>query len=1316
MSEALNKLLKKTYELDENQAKVLSLILQNGNISVGELSILSGEDLNRLKTTVEELEKLKLIKKLPGKAQRYRALPPYQGFLLEIERLETFFKKIHDDIREFSSRLSDAMHENVEKQIDEIKKKLEYQKELLSDSGGFTDDQSRLAQSTFEEIDKNSIRLNNRLVSMFSEYLNVFESRMNKIKNTFTDQFTDRLNEIKKIKLSKKDALEEKALELIAPQKENIKNQFEILSSNLQNSLKLFQDESLELKNKLFQSLSNIASEIEDLSGNLEKSALDLLKEHNKTLDSIFSTIERQLIKFFPRVLEFYQKNSSELKSQQIGTIKSFLRSVDETLKKIREREQHLIKSLIKMIQDKSVGRIDSVKNLMQIQKMAVDEIKEDVENQFNEFLSQNLTIYSDLIKDLQEKLRGRINEFSAFSNTFMQDLDKKLTDMILQNQKLDEKNRTNMILTIDQNLKEHLESIQSEFNEYLTNTSTIFQEKIISMKSSFSGLKNQISDKLSENSEDFEKQVFELKDIIQKIIDSQIDNILREEESFEIQFRNRVIDELKRINSSIKEIKNDTVSYITESLEAFNTEMAVFRENFDKNLTDRIETLEQNYQKGNEATDLLIQEFSDSFQQFIDKMQKRIFDSSTKQHSLVKDLLGTVQKRLTSSITSHLTAINEKLTAFRDNFKTSMEKKMKTLREVQKFESKISEEFNRYLQMLKQSSFLIKDNLTNSLDKHATDFGMLSETLKSTFNEAIAKETINSEQFLNNIIVSINTVIGDRINTSKSKFDNVSNEISKIIRNSFKQVQTSNKALNAELSNNLTETLSTWQEKILEMQESFEKLSQFSEKLTSSTKRTRVDLEQSFSEKMELIIETFTEIEDDFKVQHAKLMKAFERTIDGIERGKDDVYSHMKNQLKDITRENEIRMNELTEKNILKIQEEQTGIKNTLIDDFRTSLQAFHQNFELRKDQLKKQIVEFKSSALNTGLDRTRNSIELVINGNSSLYGKKIAPIEKKMSNIMPQFLEEYDIFARNVQKLIFTAADDLFDKLEAISKSGIEILTAEFSTFLKDAKQDSVELSSEIKTQLLNHFDSLKNMVQLFEQELEMKSGRLLSNYSKTIDDLQYMIDSGLGKLRSTTSLGVDEVIRKIQDDFREVDVEVKDVKNILQETWNEVEKMSDTGMDKTWTITSANRVNAHIIEMIKRARSSITIIIPDLASFPDEVFQDIPEHVRVHIFSDFDLSKINILVNKLLTFPNIRIWQLTNYKLYYGALRDSEEMLIAPAALEPDEVVGFVSEQEGNIKLFRNVLGPSFYSDAKEVKINQDKNSSEVEFVLI
>ena len=61
-------------------------------------------------------------------------------------------------------------------------------------------------------------------------------------------------------------------------------------------------------------------------------------------------------------------------------------------------------------------------------------------------------------------------------------------------------------------------------------------------------------------------------------------------------------------------------------------------------------------------------------------------------------------------------------------------------------------------------------------------------------------------------------------------------------------------------------------------------------------------------------------------------------------------------------------------------------------------------------------------------------------------------------------------------------------------------------------------------------------------------------------------------------------------------------------------------------------------------------------------------------------------------------------------------SEEILIAPDAIDPNEITGFISEQEGNIKLFRNILGPSFYSDSKEIIIHHDKGSKEPGLVPI
>ncbi|MHC1590456.1 MAG: phospholipase D-like domain-containing protein, partial [Candidatus Helarchaeales archaeon] len=135
----------------------------------------------------------------------------------------------------------------------------------------------------------------------------------------------------------------------------------------------------------------------------------------------------------------------------------------------------------------------------------------------------------------------------------------------------------------------------------------------------------------------------------------------------------------------------------------------------------------------------------------------------------------------------------------------------------------------------------------------------------------------------------------------------------------------------------------------------------------------------------------------------------------------------------------------------------------------------------------------------------------------------------------------------------------------------------------------------------------------------------------------------------------------------------------------------------------------------EMINRTKHSITIVLPDLMMMPENVLLDAPTSILIHLFADFDHEKLKDTIIKILSKPNIRLWRLTNHKLYYGALRDSEEMMVAPASIKNQEIVGFVSEQEGNIKLFRNVIGPAFYYNAREIRITNSENKQNPDLIL-
>ena len=83
-------------------------------------------------------------------------------------------------------------------------------------------------------------------------------------------------------------------------------------------------------------------------------------------------------------------------------------------------------------------------------------------------------------------------------------------------------------------------------------------------------------------------------------------------------------------------------------------------------------------------------------------------------------------------------------------------------------------------------------------------------------------------------------------------------------------------------------------------------------------------------------------------------------------------------------------------------------------------------------------------------------------------------------------------------------------------------------------------------------------------------------------------------------------------------------------------------------------------------------------------------------------------------MFTRGNIRIWNIDgNYPLFC-AVKDAEEMILAPYTENEKELVGIVTEQEEYINVFRTIIGPFFQKISNEIKKEEKGSKTAVSVV--
>lgn len=176
-------------------------------------------------------------------------------------------------------------------------------------------------------------------------------------------------------------------------------------------------------------------------------------------------------------------------------------------------------------------------------------------------------------------------------------------------------------------------------------------------------------------------------------------------------------------------------------------------------------------------------------------------------------------------------------------------------------------------------------------------------------------------------------------------------------------------------------------------------------------------------------------------------------------------------------------------------------------------------------------------------------------------------------------------------------------------------------------------------------------------------------------------------------------DETLAKVFPTSVSVDSRGAEIAKVLTSAWQTASAADFPGAKKTWTVVTQKAVLAHIQDMIGRAKSKVTLIVPRADEVPADLLAKMKSTIGVEVVMTEEPKlpdKIRALVGK----GNIRI-RTRAEKDVYACVRDSEEMLLAPAATKEEDVIGVVTEEEGFVRFIMGTVGPIFQSKTKLIR---------------
>lgn len=781
--------------LSEEEEAVYKIVLRNGPITVGEVALYVKKPYEEVHSILRALRERELIVQLPGIVERYIVMPPYKAFTeylgdvkstveeelaVSKKNLEKYLAKTEKTIKKISKGISKSLDESIEtlksglastrtiieklgnKSLKDLEKSLkdlsissaELFENLRSEEENILTAMRENFRNLINETSKSSFSIlhewKNKIYTIFSEEVEVFEKNINKLKARSLSTLNGTVRDIE-ANLSNISSEFLNTLTEVADEVSKTSRQIsEVLSTSYKNALTLFETSSSEIRNKateiLSESLYLQREKILNLSSFLNKSASDLSLFFNNSVSEIRNNVEYNL--------------------------NTWLEEEEKYLGSLLEKNRNLVSSsktiAIESLDKASTQLIDKLSSL----KNAISELLKDINVNVNNYLQKDL-------KRVKEEFSSTREEINQLLLENFSDYEKILTTL--------EKNTVNILNTSVTALMETQsiveEGIQSKLASTLENYQLTVRDLLESItksvrtikevvESEISSLKGRFQSELNAHVEKFADEMNMLKKEVEKIVSSSLSKLKEHTDTAK-----------KTVRETISTALND-IKMIVETLEK---KLA----STEKHFSEAIEAEASRVMESINSIRTISEEKIAGYEQLLRSVASQVEQSAlTAIHSCFQEFskgLETAGNNITTNLEMNLNILNQVINAVRDDVSGALAGwKTSTTQEAKKLEENVKRTISQVVEEYKIKSERVRGDLQKKLqqllENRESEVKDLGEKLQSYALDVETKLTkMLSADAIQPYIDEGKRVIEEAVSSHLQKIEDVFDHIEKI-------------------------------------------------------------------------------------------------------------------------------------------------------------------------------------------------------------------------------------------------------------------------------------------------------------------------------------------------------------------------------------------------------------------------------------------------------------------------------------------------------------------------------------------------------
>ncbi len=1026
--------------------------------------------------------------------------------------------------------------------------------------------------------------------------------------------------------------------------------------------------------------------------GNVTKGDLALMSGMNleKINDSITHLISNKMVTELPGVVPRYQavppfdKLSEEVKSITDGMeqlrndmkeeLKSASTAIRDSLLKIAHDnlvEVHRIEEQIKISKGETSGKLsDILTSFEKESKQEIEKMNEALNSSFSEWKETTETSSNTSITKIQDQLSSTGGAVTSEMRSWV-----SLASESSETMKSNMINQINIFIEkIDSDLKQKNTELREAVGNTFESLTTSFSDNSSSLQNEFENLKTQLeeivrsladlmSTKTKETSNNIDNSIRRATDEIGNSLDifgNNINSIVAQAESSEEQTLASLEAEVDSISSNLK---TDTSSAI-ERHRSVSEELV---DTFGHSATSAIDSI-------NKQNDTLESHAITTVESTINSVRDVSDNGIQRIHDRVAELSEGMVEEVTKVLATN-----------KASFNGSIENTQNTMQNI-----------NR--KALTTSSDLLgntRSSLTSQLETISTNARdridqMLTEVKTSVFDEI--ERTINSAK--QNLDSSISEEL-ERIRIHYNDLD------SRIISEMASQREAHHLTIDQ-----LVDSVQTEQNTLMERvdSEKHATLDELRVKLDQHNNESKISINGIASESNERIEgfshqldSTISSLKNRLNETESELNHAIMSGIDNLIQATEALSTSMRNKSSQVKEEVRTAIDANLVQNKEHIHSTLTSSASQLNQELSEISMTAATDISNIGDRGKTQLGEISTLVQN-------NMINAVSEAKSSQneFEQQLDDAISKLTNTLSEHMEG-----------LKTEASDTVDNfaIQARATTDSKAVAIE-SAFTAVANEISSASNSMVKSTIQNAEESRKGtatMVNSIHQSLISK----LNEYGRdaqdaTVKGFDTLYDRGTDLKNALssmqTNLEKDEMIGLSESQMdkafagtKGAEVPGAEVATLLSKVWERVGATDFPGAKQTWTIVTRAAVLAHIKDMLQRAKSKVTLIVPNPLEVPTQILTELKTTIGVEVVvTEGNLGPVKPLVGR----GNIRL-RTRSERDVYACVRDSEEVLLAPAAPSDTDVVGVATEEEGFIKFIMSIIGPIFQAKTKLIR---------------